>query len=231
MIDGTEKPTICKTHRRDTTNRGGFRIFFRRGCTRLLLYFNTNKPHSFFFWQNTSCIRKPQVISGGGMRTLCTLPLDKVWFYTTGPRPPPYFWTILRPKESKEIFETGPPHAWSQGLHDAPRPLHDLNENKIKWQRWDLVDCNLVPSVSVSPSHRQSILACTDICIRPISTEAAIIMTGRREPWERGWCNSSLLAWDQPRSQVLSPTRRREPRGRGWRETIAIVKLLSWIYL
>ena len=47
--------------------RGGSRIFFRRGCTRLLLYFNTNKPHSFFFFlQNTSCIRKPKVISGGG---------------------------------------------------------------------------------------------------------------------------------------------------------------------
>jgi len=30
-----------------------------------MLYFNTNKPHSFFFLQNTSCIRKPQVISGG----------------------------------------------------------------------------------------------------------------------------------------------------------------------
>ena len=29
--------------------RGGSRIFFRRVCTRLLLYFNTNKPHSFFF--------------------------------------------------------------------------------------------------------------------------------------------------------------------------------------
>ena len=42
------------------------RIFFRRGCTDLLLYFNTNKPHSFFFLQNTSCIRKPQVISGRG---------------------------------------------------------------------------------------------------------------------------------------------------------------------
>ena len=41
-------------------------IFLRRRCTRLLLYFNTNKPHSFFFWQNTSCIRKPRVISGGG---------------------------------------------------------------------------------------------------------------------------------------------------------------------
>ena len=45
---------------------GGSRIFFRRGCTRLLLYFNTNKPHSIFFGQNTSCIRKPQVSSGGG---------------------------------------------------------------------------------------------------------------------------------------------------------------------
>ena len=45
--------------------RGGSRIFFRRGCTLLLLYFSTNEPHSFFFLQNTSCIRKPQVISGG----------------------------------------------------------------------------------------------------------------------------------------------------------------------
>ena len=59
----------------DNLLRGGSRIFFRRGCTRLLLYFNINKPHSFFFWQNTSCIRKPQVISGG-VRTPCTLPLD-----------------------------------------------------------------------------------------------------------------------------------------------------------
>ena len=58
--------------------RGGSRIFFSRGCTRLLLYFNTNKPHSFFFPQDTSCIRKPQVISGGwgGVRTPCTFPLD-----------------------------------------------------------------------------------------------------------------------------------------------------------
>ena len=48
----------------DCLHRGGSRMFFRRGYTRLLLYFNTNKPHSFFL-QNTSCIRKPQVISGG----------------------------------------------------------------------------------------------------------------------------------------------------------------------
>ena len=56
-------------------SRGGSRIFFRSGCTRLLLYFSTNKPHSFFFLENTSCIRKPQVISGG-VCTPCTLPLD-----------------------------------------------------------------------------------------------------------------------------------------------------------
>ena len=29
----------------------------------------------FFFWQNTSSIRKPQVISGGTVRIPCTLPL------------------------------------------------------------------------------------------------------------------------------------------------------------
>ena len=35
--------------------RGGSRIFFGRGCTRLLLYFNTNKPSSF-------CCRIPVVL-------------------------------------------------------------------------------------------------------------------------------------------------------------------------
>ena len=29
--------------------QGRIQDFFRRGCTRLLLYLNTNKPHSFFF--------------------------------------------------------------------------------------------------------------------------------------------------------------------------------------
>ena len=42
-----------------------------------LVSLNTNKPHSFFFLQNTSCIRKRQVIPGEGrVRTPCTLPLD-----------------------------------------------------------------------------------------------------------------------------------------------------------
>ena len=54
-------------------SRGGSRIFFRRGCTRLLLYFNTNKQHSFFF-----CCRIPVVLenrrssqgAGGGAHPL-----------------------------------------------------------------------------------------------------------------------------------------------------------------
>ena len=67
---------VKKKPRSNKRCSGGCRIFFRRGCTRLLLYFNINKPYSFFFLQNTSCIRKPQVISGGGVRTPYTLPLD-----------------------------------------------------------------------------------------------------------------------------------------------------------
>ena len=64
--------------------RGGSRIFFRRGA---LVSCSNSTPinHIVFFLQNSSCIRKPQVISGGwGVRTPCTLPLDPslypVWF-------------------------------------------------------------------------------------------------------------------------------------------------------
>ena len=37
--------------RRDlvTCTQGRIQDFFEEGCTCLLLYFNTNKPHSFFF--------------------------------------------------------------------------------------------------------------------------------------------------------------------------------------
>ena len=53
--------------------RGGSRIFFRRGCTRLLLYFNTNKPH---FFCRIPVILENRRSSLGGVRTPCTLPLD-----------------------------------------------------------------------------------------------------------------------------------------------------------
>ena len=57
--------------------RGGSMIFFRRGCTRLLLYFNTNKPHSFFFRRiPVKLENRRSSRGGGGMRTPCTLPPD-----------------------------------------------------------------------------------------------------------------------------------------------------------
>ena len=45
-----------------------------------LLSCSTSTPISHIVWQNTSCIRKSQVISGG-VHTPCTLPLDPplVW--------------------------------------------------------------------------------------------------------------------------------------------------------
>ena len=56
-------------------------FFFRRGCTRLLLYFNTNKPDSFFFGRIPvvleNCRSSQRAEKGGGrVRNPCTLPLD-----------------------------------------------------------------------------------------------------------------------------------------------------------
>ena len=58
------------------TPRAGFRAqgriqdFFRRGCTRLLLYFNTNEPHSFFLFCRIPVVlenrRSCQGRGGGG---------------------------------------------------------------------------------------------------------------------------------------------------------------------
>ena len=61
-INHRQQYSELTTWKIEVHDRGGSRIFFRRVCTRLLLYFNTNKPHSFLFWQNTS--------------TPYTLPLD-----------------------------------------------------------------------------------------------------------------------------------------------------------
>ena len=52
--------------------------FFLGGGALVSCSTSTPVNHIVFFSQNTSCIRKPQVISGegGGVRTPCTLPLD-----------------------------------------------------------------------------------------------------------------------------------------------------------
>ena len=57
--------------------RGGCRISFRRGCTRLLHHFNTNKQQSFFFFCTIPVVLENRWSSqGGGVCTPCTLPLD-----------------------------------------------------------------------------------------------------------------------------------------------------------
>ena len=54
--------------------RSGSRIFFRSGCTRLLLYFNTNKPHRFFSFAEYQLHQKTaghlKGGGGGGERTI-----------------------------------------------------------------------------------------------------------------------------------------------------------------
>ena len=59
------------------TNSGADPGFFLGGGALVSCSTSTPINHIVFFsLQNTSCIRKPQVISGGVVRTPCTLPLD-----------------------------------------------------------------------------------------------------------------------------------------------------------
>ena len=59
-------------------------FFWGRGCTRLLLYFNTNTPHSFFFGRIVVVLENHRS-SQGGMHTPCTLPLDPpLWCPSVG---------------------------------------------------------------------------------------------------------------------------------------------------
>ena len=51
-------------------NRVGSRIFFRRGRTRLLLYFNANKPLSFFFFCRIPVALENRRSSQGGAHPL-----------------------------------------------------------------------------------------------------------------------------------------------------------------
>ena len=70
-------PPTCVTLKTSKESAGadpGF--FFRSGCTRLLLYFNTNKPHSFFFCRTPVVLENRRSSQGEGVRTPCTLPLD-----------------------------------------------------------------------------------------------------------------------------------------------------------
>ena len=57
--------------------------FFLGGVALVSCSTSTPINHIVFFLKNTSCIRKPQVMSGGG-GTPCTLPLDPPLLYHDG---------------------------------------------------------------------------------------------------------------------------------------------------
>ena len=64
FVSKTRSPKTTAKLIRTTCMAGADPGFFLGGGA--LVSLNTNKPDSFFFLQNTSCIRKRQVIPGGG---------------------------------------------------------------------------------------------------------------------------------------------------------------------
>ena len=80
--------------------RGESRIYFRRGCTRLLLYFNTNKPQ-YFFCRIPVVLENRRSSQGRGVRTPCTLPLDP-------PLDPTHFCSFHKLKKSHSNIKRGP---------------------------------------------------------------------------------------------------------------------------
>ena len=67
---------LCQYSLNKGLTRGGSRIFFRRGCTRLLLYFSTWINHIVFFFCRIPVVLENRKSSQGGVHTPCTLPLD-----------------------------------------------------------------------------------------------------------------------------------------------------------
>ena len=100
--------------------QGRIQDFFRRGCTRLLFYFNTNKPHSFFCRIPVVLENRRSSQGGGEVRTPCTLPLD-----------PP-----LAPTLFPNSFSTGRPH-----------PFHYVSFHYL--QKNFRVDHNPIPMFSL----------------------------------------------------------------------------------
>ena len=120
-------------------HRGGSRIFFRRGCTRLELYFNTNKPHSFFFGRIPVVLENRRSSRrGGGVRTPCTLPLDPPLLQKWKKLISKGSWLIVYLQKSEECVQPENQQKWEieetcVSLHYFTRTLHsDTLNMKIK---------------------------------------------------------------------------------------------------
>ena len=79
MCDACAKLLLCLLNL--IVFRDGSRIFFRRGCTRLLLHFYTNKPHSFFFAEYQLYKKTAGQPGGGGAHPLHPPPRSAPGFF------------------------------------------------------------------------------------------------------------------------------------------------------
>ena len=95
--------------------QGRIQIFFRRGCTRLFLYFNTNKPQ--FFCRIPVVLENRRSSQEGGVRTRCTLPLDPPLYAVLLNR----FLTMNKADKASHDQQQANRHQWyrKQKLHHA----------------------------------------------------------------------------------------------------------------
>ena len=131
--------------------------FFLGGGALVSCSTSTPINHIVFFWQNTSCIRKPQVISGGrGVLTPCTLPLDpplyKLALWPTLIQKFMNFWSFFtRPgdKHNEELrnctstSQAGPSSQFCCGSHDfvtfVTAPHQDSQSHRNVYCCWIVI--------------------------------------------------------------------------------------------
>ena len=108
------------------TFQGRIQDFFLGGGALVSCSTSTPINHTVsFFWQNTSCIRKPLVTSGG-VRTPCTLPLDPPLRLYTSESPRTFVW--MDEKYSLQIPDSNSPkRIWFKNVSDSWRNLLFVN--------------------------------------------------------------------------------------------------------
>ena len=124
-------------------SRGGSRIFFRRVYTRLLLYFNTNKPHSFFLGRIPVVLENRRPSRRGGVHPL---------------HPPPRFAAVFT-KYSRHIGLSIPKNENNNGLwnpllcsmqtFEAVRAILWRNLSVSRWS---------IPTVKGHKGHEHALL-------------------------------------------------------------------------
>ena len=131
--------------------RGGSRFFFRTGCNRLLLYFNTNKPQFFFFGRIPVVLENRRSPGGGGVGTP-----------GTHPREPPLSPIVFFGPNTRGIRK--PPVPWGGGVRppctlplDPPLSLMKTNRDEPCPCRYFAIIFALLFSLCISLTHFQPV--------------------------------------------------------------------------